>query len=49
VRSPEGHDYWVDGVHLEIVEPERIVFTGNVELVGVGSPGSQATVTFRRT
>jgi uncharacterized protein YndB with AHSA1/START domain len=41
VRSPEGGDQWVEGVHLEIVEPERVVFTGNLGF-GCGA------ITFRR-
>ena len=49
VRSPEGRDYWVDGVDLEIVEPGRIVFTGNVELGGERPVETTGTVTFRRT
>ncbi len=31
MRSPEGHDYWFQGVYREIVEPERIVFTGMID------------------
>ena len=27
MRSPEGTDYWRHGVYLEVVEPERLVFT----------------------
>ncbi|NJN58075.1 MAG: SRPBCC domain-containing protein [Leptolyngbyaceae cyanobacterium SL_5_9] len=27
IRSPEGIDHWMQGVYLEIVEPERLVFT----------------------
>lgn len=27
MRSPEGRDYWGKGVFLEIIEPERLVFT----------------------
>jgi NADPH2:quinone reductase len=27
MRSPEGKDYWSQGVYREIVEPERIVYT----------------------
>ena len=41
VRSPEGSDHWVEGVHLEIVEPERVVFTGDLGFGG-------GAVTFRR-
>lgn len=41
VRSPEGGDQWIEGVHLEIVEPERVVFTGDL---GYGG----GVITFRR-
>jgi uncharacterized protein YndB with AHSA1/START domain len=41
VRSPDGIDRWVEGVQLEIVEPERVVFTGDLGFAGT-------TVTFRR-
>jgi len=27
MRSPEGKEYWRHGVYLEIVKPERLVFT----------------------
>ena len=27
MRSPEGKDYWVQGVYREILEPERLAFT----------------------
>ena len=27
IRSPEGLDYWSQGVYREIVPPERLVFT----------------------
>ena len=27
MRSPEGVDYWRRGIYLEVVEPERLVFT----------------------
>lgn len=27
MRSPQGKDFWTTGVYLEIVEPERIVYT----------------------
>ena len=29
MRSPEGDDHWSQGVYREIVEPERLVMTGN--------------------
>ncbi len=34
MRGPDGHDYPFDGVYIEIVEPERLVFDGNIN----GSP-----------
>ena len=49
VRSPEGHDYWIDGAHLEIAEPERVVFTGELRLGGERLGGAGGTITFRRT
>jgi uncharacterized protein YndB with AHSA1/START domain len=49
LRSPEGKGYWIEGVHLEIVEPERIVFTGTLEIGGDRLPETSETVTFRRT
>lgn len=27
MRSPEGREYWRHGTYLEVVEPERLVFT----------------------
>jgi len=27
MRSPGGQDYWTTGIYLEIVEPDRIVYT----------------------
>jgi uncharacterized protein YndB with AHSA1/START domain len=29
MRSPEGQDFWSTGVYLEIVPPERLVYTGH--------------------
>jgi len=49
LRSPEGKGYWVEGVSLEIVEPERVVFTGNLGLESEHIPETAGTVTFRRT
>jgi uncharacterized protein YndB with AHSA1/START domain len=48
VRSPEGRGYSVEGVRLEIVEPERIVFTGTLEAGGERLTEMPGTVTFRR-
>jgi uncharacterized protein YndB with AHSA1/START domain len=48
VRSPEGKDYWAEGVHLEIVEPERVVFNGDLDIEGESLHGTAGTVTFRR-
>lgn len=41
LRSAEGREHWVEGVRLEIAEPERVVFRGDF---GFGS----RAVTFRR-
>jgi uncharacterized protein YndB with AHSA1/START domain len=46
MRSPEGRDYWVRGVYREIVEPERIVWTGGIEEEGKPGPETLMTVTF---
>jgi uncharacterized protein YndB with AHSA1/START domain len=44
LRGPDGKDYPFDGSYLEIVEPSRIVFSGNIHDV----PGQDVmtTVTF---
>jgi len=44
LRGPDGKDYPFDGEYVEIVEPERIVFRGNIHDV----PGQDVvtTVTF---
>jgi uncharacterized protein YndB with AHSA1/START domain len=34
MRGPDGNDYPFDGVYLEVVEPERLVFDGTIH----GSP-----------
>jgi uncharacterized protein YndB with AHSA1/START domain len=52
-RGPNGHtlpsgDRWVDDVYLEIVEPERIVFTGTLQAEAECLPETAGTVTFRR-
>jgi len=47
MRSPEGIDYWLQGVYREIVEPERIVFTWDrAETEGAPGAGTIVTVTF---
>ncbi len=44
MRSPEGRDYWVEGIYHEIIEPERIVFSAVLQ----DEPGREVrtTVTF---
>ena len=44
MRSPEGADYWKQGVYREVVEPERLVFTFAWE-DAEGKPGHQTLVT----
>jgi uncharacterized protein YndB with AHSA1/START domain len=44
IRSPEGADYWMQGVYREIVAPERLVFTFAWEDEG-GRPGRETLVT----
>ncbi len=41
MRSPEGVETWVRGVYREVVEPERIVFTGASE----ADPGGETVMT----
>jgi uncharacterized protein YndB with AHSA1/START domain len=48
VRSPEGRECWAGGVFLEIVEPERIVFSGRLEAGHEPLTRTPAPVTFRR-
>ncbi len=43
-RGPDGKDYPFDGAYVEIVEPERIVFRGNIH--DVPSQDVLTTVTF---
>jgi uncharacterized protein YndB with AHSA1/START domain len=47
LRSPGGEGRWVEGVHLDIVESERVVFTGSLGL-DAERPEVAGTVTFRR-
>ena len=46
VRSPEGQDRLVEGVQLEIVEPERVVFRGDPGIEELSE--ATGTLTFRR-
>jgi uncharacterized protein YndB with AHSA1/START domain len=48
MRAPDGRDFWVDGVCLEIAEPERVVFSGDVDLAGQSPHELPCRVTFRR-
>jgi uncharacterized protein YndB with AHSA1/START domain len=43
--APDGREHRLEGVSLELVEPERIVVSGDVLPVPKGAP---ARVTFRR-
>ena len=44
MRSPEGTDYWKQGIYREVVAPERLVFTFAWE-DAEGKPGHQTLVT----
>ncbi len=44
LRGPDGKDYPFDGAYVEIVEPERLVFGGNIH--DVPGQGVMTTVTF---
>ena len=44
MRSPEGRDYWREGVYREIIVPERLVFT-YLSDDPVGSPDHETLVT----
>ncbi|TMF12259.1 MAG: hypothetical protein E6I38_03620 [Chloroflexi bacterium] len=46
VRSPEGQDRLVEGVQLEIVEPERVVFRGDPGVEELSK--ATGTLSFRR-
>lgn len=46
MRSPEGKDYWAQGVYREVLEPERLVFTWAWENPK-GNPGRETLVTVR--
>ena len=43
MRSPEGTEYWKQGVYREVVEPERLVFTFAWE-DAEGKPGHETVV-----
>src|ERR1700732_4227552 len=44
MRSPEGIEYWKQGVYREVIEPERLVFTFAWE-DAEGKPGHVTVVT----
>ena len=44
MRSPEGVDYWRQGVYHEVVDPERLVFSYVSDNPG-GLPGHETLVT----
>ena len=46
MRSPEGKDYWRRGVYLEVIEPERLVFT-YISDDPVSDPAHETVVTIR--
>jgi uncharacterized protein YndB with AHSA1/START domain len=48
MRSPDGRNFLVDGVSLEIAEPERVVFSGDLHIEGESLHESSGKVTFRR-
>jgi uncharacterized protein YndB with AHSA1/START domain len=48
IKSPEGRNYLVDGVSLEIAEPERVVFSGSLDIEGESLHEAHRKVTFRR-
>jgi hypothetical protein len=48
VLSPEGCHFWIEGAHLDLAEPERIVFTSSMGERSDPLPELGGTVTFRR-
>jgi uncharacterized protein YndB with AHSA1/START domain len=44
MRSPEGVDYWLEGVYREVVPQQRLAFT-HVWLDAKGKPGNETLVT----
>ena len=44
MRSPEGAEYWKQGIYREVIEPERLVFTFAWE-DAEGKPGRETVVT----
>lgn len=48
VRAADGGDHLLDDVRLEIVEPERIVFSGCAEVNGECLTDPPGSLTFRR-
>jgi uncharacterized protein YndB with AHSA1/START domain len=46
MRSPDGTDYWSRGKFVEVVPPERLVFTSGVSVGGAVKFNVHTTVTF---
>ncbi|MGA9866942.1 MAG: SRPBCC family protein [Acetobacteraceae bacterium] len=46
MRSPDGQDFWSRGHYIEIVPPERLVFTGGVGDADAPKFTAHTTVTF---
>ena len=44
MHSPDGNQYWLQGKYLEVVAPERLVFT-HAWLNAEGKPGPETLVT----
>jgi uncharacterized protein YndB with AHSA1/START domain len=49
MRSPDGVDSTLQGIYLEVVRPERIVFTARFSMPGFTSDEYQVTSTFVET
>jgi uncharacterized protein YndB with AHSA1/START domain len=46
MRTPDGVDSTLQGIYLEVVRPDRIVFTERFSMPGFTSPEYQVTSTF---
>ena len=48
MRSPDGTEHWLQGKYLEVIAPERLVFT-HAWLNAEGKPGPETLVTITLT